>query len=144
MVGNPHRAQISQFELFALMMCLLLVKLDKQFPVEQFEAAVSQSTVPAPHPDIAPRCNGSASCVGADGLRRFGQAHRRFGGTLMMINNNDHNDNGWLVKIMIVILIAIVIVIVIVVVVVVVVVVAVAVAVAVVVVVVAVVVVIIV
>ena len=44
-VGNPHRAQISQFELFEL---VLLLKLDKQFPVEQFEATVSQSTVPSP------------------------------------------------------------------------------------------------
>ena len=34
-VGNPHRAQISQFELFRL---ILLLKLDKRFPVEQFEA----------------------------------------------------------------------------------------------------------
>ena len=34
-VGNPHRAQISQFELFEL---VLLLKLDKRFPVEQFEA----------------------------------------------------------------------------------------------------------
>ena len=44
-VGNPHRAQISQFELFALVLSL---KLDKRFPVERFEAAVSQSTVPSP------------------------------------------------------------------------------------------------
>ena len=40
-----HRAQISQFELCEL---ILLLKLDKQFPVEQFQAAVSQSTVPSP------------------------------------------------------------------------------------------------
>ena len=44
-VGNPHRTNIYNFELFEL---LLLLKLDKQFPVEQFEAAVSQSTVPSP------------------------------------------------------------------------------------------------
>ena len=44
-VGSPHRAQIYQFELFKL---ILLVKLDKQFPVEQFDATVSQSTVPSP------------------------------------------------------------------------------------------------
>ena len=44
-VGNPHRAQISQFELFEL---ILLLKLDKHFPVEQFEATVSQSPVPSP------------------------------------------------------------------------------------------------
>ena len=49
-VGNPHRAQISQFELFEL---ILLLKLDKQFPVEQFEATVSQSTVPSPLLSIA-------------------------------------------------------------------------------------------
>ena len=35
-VGNPHRAQISQFELLEL---ILLLKLDKHFPVEQFEAS---------------------------------------------------------------------------------------------------------
>ena len=44
-VGNPHRAQIYQFELFEL---ILLLKLDEQFPVEQFEAAVSLSAVPSP------------------------------------------------------------------------------------------------
>ena len=45
MVGNPHRAQISRFELVEL---ILLLKSDKQLPVERFEAAVSQSTVPSP------------------------------------------------------------------------------------------------
>ena len=44
-VGHPHRAQILQFELFEL---TLLLKLDKQLSIEQFEAAVSQSTVPSP------------------------------------------------------------------------------------------------
>ena len=44
-VGNPHRAQIFQFEFFEL---ILLLKLGKQLPVQQFEAAVSQSTVPSP------------------------------------------------------------------------------------------------
>ena len=44
-VRNPHRAQISQFELFEL---ILIWQLDEHFPVEQFEAAVSQSTVPSP------------------------------------------------------------------------------------------------
>ena len=34
-VGNPHRAQTSQYELSEF---LLLLKLDEQFPVEQFEA----------------------------------------------------------------------------------------------------------
>ena len=44
-IGNPHRAQISRFEFFEL---ILLLKLDKRLPVEQFEATVSQSTVPSP------------------------------------------------------------------------------------------------
>ena len=44
-VGSPHRAQISQFELFEL---TLLLKLYNQLPVEQFEATASQSTVPSP------------------------------------------------------------------------------------------------
>ena len=44
-VGNPHRALISQFEFFELM---LLLKLETQFPAEQFETAVSRSTVPSP------------------------------------------------------------------------------------------------
>ena len=44
-VGNPHRAQFFQFELFEL---ILLLKLDRQFSVEQFEPSVSQSTVPSP------------------------------------------------------------------------------------------------
>ena len=44
-VGSPHRAEISPFELFEL---VLLLRLDKQFPVQQFEAMVSQSTVPSP------------------------------------------------------------------------------------------------
>ena len=38
------RAQTSQFEVCEL---ILLLKLDKQLPVEQFEATVSQSTVPS-------------------------------------------------------------------------------------------------
>ena len=42
---RAFRARISQLELFEL---ILLLKLDKQFPVEQFEATVSQSTVPSP------------------------------------------------------------------------------------------------
>ena len=37
-VGNPHRARISQFELFEF---IPLLKLDKQFPVERFEPTVS-------------------------------------------------------------------------------------------------------
>ena len=35
-VGNPPRAQIARFELFEL---ILLLKLDKQLPVEQFDAS---------------------------------------------------------------------------------------------------------
>ena len=48
-VGNPHRGQISQFELFEF---LLFLTLDKRFPVERFEATVSQSTGPSPPPLI--------------------------------------------------------------------------------------------
>ena len=44
-VGDPHRAQNVQFELVEL---ILLFKLDKQLPVEHFEAIASQSTVPSP------------------------------------------------------------------------------------------------
>ena len=44
-VGNPHRAQISQFEVFEF---ITLLKLDKQFSIEQSEAIVSQSTGPPP------------------------------------------------------------------------------------------------
>ena len=41
-VGDPHRARTSQFEFIEL---VLLSKVDKQFPVEQFEAIVSKSSV---------------------------------------------------------------------------------------------------
>ena len=44
-VGNPHRARISQFELFEL---ILLLKLDERFPVEQFEAADLSQQYPSP------------------------------------------------------------------------------------------------
>ena len=44
-VGNPRRAQTSQFEFVEL---TILLQVDKRFPVEQFEATVSQSTVPSP------------------------------------------------------------------------------------------------
>ena len=44
-VGDPHRAQISQFELFEL---LLSSKLDNEFSIERFEPTVSQSTVSSP------------------------------------------------------------------------------------------------
>ena len=47
-VGNPHRAQISRFDLVEL----ILLKLDRRFPVEPFEATVSQSTVPCPPLDL--------------------------------------------------------------------------------------------
>ena len=43
-VGNPYRAQIYRLELFEF---ILLLKLDKQLPVEQLEATLSQSTVPS-------------------------------------------------------------------------------------------------
>ena len=53
------RAQISQLELFELI--ILLLKLDKRLPVEQFEATVAQSTVPSSPlipglPPAAPSC----------------------------------------------------------------------------------------
>ena len=58
-VGNRHRAQISQFELFEM---ILLLKLDKQLPVEQFEATVSvNSTLP-------PSYTSSSSCLNSDHL----------------------------------------------------------------------------
>ena len=44
-VGNPHRARIFKLELFER---ILLWRLFNYFPVEQFEATVSQSTVPPP------------------------------------------------------------------------------------------------
>ena len=56
-VGNPHRAQIYQFELFEL---VLLLKLDKGFPVEEFEATVSRSTAPSPPLLQAPSAGASA------------------------------------------------------------------------------------
>ena len=56
-VGNPRRAQISQLELFEL---VLPIKLDKQFPVEQFEATVSQSTVPSPLLNNSPSPEGGS------------------------------------------------------------------------------------
>ena len=40
-----RRAQISQFKLFGL---ILVLKLGKQFPAEQFEATASQAIVPSP------------------------------------------------------------------------------------------------
>ena len=46
-VVTPHRAQSSQFELFEF---ILLFTLDKQFPVEQFEATSGNtSSVEAIH-----------------------------------------------------------------------------------------------
>ena len=44
-VGNHHRAQVAQFELFEF---VLILEEDKQLPVEQFEATVSQSAVSCP------------------------------------------------------------------------------------------------
>ena len=45
MVGNPHRAQIIEFELFEF---IIVMKLDKQLSVERFEPTVSWSIVPSP------------------------------------------------------------------------------------------------
>ena len=44
-VGSPRRARISRLGLFEL---IILLKLDKRFSIEQFEAIASQSTVPSP------------------------------------------------------------------------------------------------
>ena len=44
-VGNPHRAQTYPLEPSEL---ILLLKLDKRLPAEQFEATASQSTIPSP------------------------------------------------------------------------------------------------
>ena len=44
-VGNPHRAQTCKFELFEL---IILLKLDIQFSIEQFEPTLPQSTVSSP------------------------------------------------------------------------------------------------
>ena len=71
-VGNPYRAQISQFKLFKL---ILLLKLDKLFPVEQFEETVSQSTVPS-HPSYSILCyvkSSSRAKVHAGLARRCGR-----------------------------------------------------------------------
>ena len=55
-VKNPHRAQMYRFGFFEL---IPLLELDKRFPVEQFEAAVSQSTIPSPPLISAPRVRAS-------------------------------------------------------------------------------------
>ena len=44
-VEHPHRAQICHFELFEF---LLLLNVDKQFSIEQFEPTESQSTAASP------------------------------------------------------------------------------------------------
>ena len=49
-VGNPHRAQISQFEFFEYSFYKIWLKQDKQFSIERFEPTVSQSTVLVPSP----------------------------------------------------------------------------------------------
>ena len=64
-VGNPHRAQISQFQLFQL---ILLSKLDKQFYLEPFEATVSQSRAPSPPSQVR--------LLGAGGARGLARAPR--------------------------------------------------------------------
>ena len=58
-VGNPHRAQISRFELFEL---ILLLKADQRFSIERFEATVCQSAVPFP-PSYHPLDHFAAQCV---------------------------------------------------------------------------------
>ena len=63
-VGNPHRAQIVQFQLFE---SILLLKLAKQFPVERFEAEVSEQTVPSPPLAVARCLVGVAERHGREG-----------------------------------------------------------------------------
>ena len=63
-VGSPRRAQIYRFELFEL---ILLLKLDRQLPVERFEATASRSTVPSPplmHPLLTRRSEPGAAATG--------------------------------------------------------------------------------
>ena len=50
-VGNPNRGQTYQYE-YELFEIIPVFNLDKQFPVEQFEPTVSQSTVPSPPPTV--------------------------------------------------------------------------------------------
>ena len=67
-VGNPQRAQTSQFELFVL---ILLLKVDKPFSIEQFELTISLSTVNSPPllaSSLLPRCSGT-SCPSACSTR---------------------------------------------------------------------------
>ena len=45
-LGNPHRAQMSQLELFELIILLEFVR--QQIYIEQFEPTASQSTVSYP------------------------------------------------------------------------------------------------
>ena len=84
-VGNPHRAQISQFELFEL---ILSLKLDKQFPVEQVEATVSQSTVPSP----PLRCAGGLGVLAGEDAGPPGRAHRADAGAEEVFTAQKHDD----------------------------------------------------
>ena len=65
-VGNAHRAQSCQLELFQL---ILLLKLDKRLPVEQFEATVSQSTAPSPPLNQAWEAAATGALAAAEGRR---------------------------------------------------------------------------
>ena len=68
-VGKAHRTQTSQFELFELFELIPLLKLDKQLSIEQFEATVSQSTVPSP-PLLVIRAEPSRFVVGLQRIMR--------------------------------------------------------------------------
>ena len=59
-VGNPHRAQFVQFELFEL---ILLWTSDEKFPVDRFEATVSQSTVTSPLLETFSRSGTKWMCI---------------------------------------------------------------------------------
>ena len=65
--AHPHRAQLSQCELFEL---VLLSRLDYRFPAEQVEAAVSQSTGPSPPLSLWKR---PGRAGGQAGVQSFGQ-----------------------------------------------------------------------
>ena len=82
-VGNPDGARIYVFLIFEL---ILLFYLDKLFPVEQFEAAVSQSTVPLP---LLPLSGGRSQ----DRVRPNNDNNNNNNNTNMNINNDNANMN---------------------------------------------------
>ena len=71
-VGNPHRAQNSQFELFEL---VLWSEFDRQLSVERFEATASQSTVPSPPLDNAKRACRASGASGGEQVAKYIHIH---------------------------------------------------------------------